>query len=211
MKKIIAFTLVLILLCCGLAGCETEADKIAAIAGHWETVNYYTSDSVSESLVNLDLYEEEIAMMDPGAIGIVDVIEFNEDKTYTITCNPEKSIAMVEEYFRNAFATFYQNRDQLAGCYTDDLSAMTEAEFQQFYADLYGQTNFDALIEMFVFSITDEDHLLQGTETGTYRIVGERIYFKTTGASEEEHITYSVNGDELTLNFANETEIYNKD
>ena len=202
MKKLIALAAALMLLCCGLYGCESESDKIDAIAGHWETVNYYTSDSVYDSLVGLDLYEEEIALLDLSGIGLVDVIEFNTDKTYTITCNVDKSMAMVEQYFRDAFTTFYQNRDELDDCYEDDLSAMTEAEFQQFYVDLYAQESFDALIELFASCITDEEHLLEDTETGTYRVLGNKVWCTPEGGSEAEYIVYSVEGDVLTLTWA---------
>lgn len=210
MKRIIALFLSFVLVCCGLCGCDFGVDQAAAVVGRWETVNYFTSDSVTETLRNLDLYEEEIALLDPGAIGFVDVIEFNDDKTYTITCDTEKSLAMVDEYFRNVFATFYRNRDTLDDLYEEDLSAMTEAQFQQFYADLYVQSDFDALIEVFVYSITDEEHLLAGDETGTYRVSRGKIWCKISGETEEEYIDFSVEGNTLTLTYSDGTVVYTK-
>ena len=210
MKKTLTLALILVMLCCLFCGCETEADKIAAIAGRWETVNYYSSDSVAQSLENLDLYEEEIALLDTGAIGIVDVFEFTTDKTYTMTVDAEESIAMVDAYFRNAFATFYENRDKLASCYTADIVSMTEEEFKQFYVDMYGQTDFDALINMFVYSLTDEEYLLEDTEYGSFRIASGKIFCKALGESEESYITYTVEGDTLTLTFTNKTEVYKR-
>ena len=164
MKRIVALVLTMILVCAGLNGCDLDLGASDAIIGHWETVRYYTSDSMRRSMEDLDLYAEEIAMMDLSAVGFIDVFEIRDDKTYTITCDAEKSIAMVQQYFRDAFATFYQNRSELDDLYEDDLGSMTESQFQQFYADLYGQTDFDALIELFVYSITNEEYLLEGTE-----------------------------------------------
>lgn len=210
MKRIVALVLTMILVCAGLNGCDLDLGASDAIIGHWETVRYYTSDSMRRSMEDLDLYAEEIAMMDLGAVGYVDVFEIRDDKTYTITCDAEKSIAMVQQYFRDAFATFYQNRSELDDLYEDDLGSMTESQLQQFYADLYGQTDFDALIELFVYSITNEEYLLEGTEKGTYRVSRNRIWCTPEGEKEAQYIDFVVDGDILTLTYSDETVKYTR-
>lgn len=210
MKRIAALFLALMMIACCFAGCDGEADKVAELTGRWETVSYYTADSVVASFEAMDLYAEEIALLDANAMGLVDVVIFNEDKTYSFTSDSAKSMALVDEYYRNAFATFYANRDQLSEVYGEDLSAMTEEAFYLFYAEMYGVEDFESLIELFVGSAEDYAYLDEPVEVGTYRIVSNRIYCTIDGEAEALYITYSINGDSLDLVFDESTVTYTK-
>lgn len=211
MKRVFTLILALMLLSCALCGCESEADKIAALSGRWETVSYFDSESVLEMLQDIDLYEEEIALLDPGAMILKNVVEFRDDKSYTITCDADETIACVEQYFYDIFSTFYENRTQLNDCYEEDLTSMSVEEFYAFYAQLYGQDDIDTLVSLLVYNAVDEEFLLEDTETGTYRIKGSKIYFQPIGSTVEEYVDYSIDGDELTLVFTDMTVVYTKD
>lgn len=210
MKKMLSLSLVVLMLLAVLCGCSNNEERIAEIAGTWESIDYFTGSSVEQLLYDMDLYEEEVALLDTSTMRIVDVIVFNTDGTYTITSDVDKTLAAVEQYYRDAFNTFYTNRAQLESCYDEDLESMTIEEFQQFYADLYGREDFDALIAMFVNSTTDEEHLTSDEENGTFRMTSSRIYFSINGTQEEEYVTYSLSGNVLALNFSDGINTYNR-
>lgn len=209
MRRFIALAMMLAVLC-SFCGCQTQSDKVAELTGTWETVGYFSAESVEELLVSLDLYEEEIALLDMGSMGIVDVIRFSEDKTYTITTDVDKTLALVEAYYRDAFATLYANRDKLAACYEDDLMPMSEEAFYQYYAAMYGVMNFDALIDTFVYSTTDAEVLTEDTENGTFRIFGPKIYFTMEGTDVEEYVDYTISGDTLSISYEDGVVEYTK-
>ena len=208
MKKIITLSLAVLLLCCCLAGC---GGSNVDLSGRWESVFYYDSDSVLAELEALEFYEEEIALLDPSTMGIQEVLLLNEDMTYTITCDAEKSMALVEEYYRNVFAAFYENREQLQELYGEDFVSMTEDEFNQYYAQLYGAASFDVLIDMIVGEEADYAYLEEDPEVGTYRISLNRIYFTIDGTSEEEYVSFRTGEDgSLTLEYTDSTVVYTK-
>ena len=207
MKKSIAGLLALLVLACCLAGCGGEP---VDLSGRWESVSYYDPDSVTANLESMDLYAEEIALLDPGAMGVCDIMILNDDMTYVMTSDAEKSMALAEEYYRNAFATFYENREQLQEVYGGNFSGMTEEEFNQFYADLYGAPDFDALVSFFVGSAEDYAYLEEPLETGTYRLMLNMIYFTADDTGTEEYVTFRVADGALTLEFEDSTITYAK-
>ncbi|MBQ8238617.1 MAG: hypothetical protein IJZ39_10775 [Oscillospiraceae bacterium] len=208
MKKIITLALAMALLCCCLAGCGgPQVD----LTGRWESVFYYDADSVIAEFEAMEFYDEEIALLDAEAMGICEVLLLNEDLSYTMTCDAAKSRDMVEAYYRDAFAVFYENREQLQDLYDEDFAAMSEAEFNQFYAELYGAADFDALIDLVVGTVEDYAYLEEEPETGTFRISMNRIYFTIDGTNTEEYVTFTVaeNGS-LSLEYTDSTVTYTK-
>lgn len=208
MKKTITLILALLMLCCCFAGC---GDSSVDLTGRWESVYYYDSDSVLAELEALDFYEEEIALLDTGAMGFCDVLLLNADMSYTITNDAAKSRALVEEYYRDVFAIFFENRAQLQDLYGEDFTSMSEAEFNQYYADLYGAADFDALIDLIVGDVEDYAHLEEDPEVGTYRVSLNRIYFTVSGTSTEEYVTFSMEADgTMIVEFTDSTVHYTK-
>ena len=206
MKRIVSLILALLALSCCLYGCGSTPD----LTGRWEAVSYYDSDSVLEEFEAFDLYEEEIALLDPAGMGICDVLVLNEDMTYTITYDAAKSMALVEEYYRGVFATLYENRAQLEEVYGEDFTSMTEDEFQLFYATMYGASSFDSLIYMFVGTLDDYAYLEEDPEVGTYRVTLNRIYFTIDGTSTEEYVTFSLDDGSLSVDYTDNTVTYTK-
>lgn len=209
MKRIAALFLALTMLCC-LAGCGTEAERMEQLSGTWETVSYFTADSVLDTFRSMDFYEEEIALLDAEAMGLMDIVIFNPDKTYVFTSEAEGSMALADAYYRDVIATFYENRETLSEVYGEDLTVLTEAEFQQYYADLYGVADYEALIDLFVGTIEDYAYLDEPVETGTYQIVGDRIYCNADNGADGLYISYTLEGDELTLDFDDLTLVYTR-
>lgn len=208
MKKIITLSLAVLLLCCCLAGC---GGSNVDLTGRWESVFYYDSESIEAELKAWDFYDEEIALLDTGSVGICEVLELNADMTYTITCDAAKTMEMTREFYNNAFTIFYENREQLQSLYEEDFVSMTEDEFKLYYANLYGASSFDSLMYMLAGTLDDYAYLEEDAEVGTYRISINRIYFTIDGTSEEEYVSFRTGDDgSLTLDYTDTTVTYTK-
>lgn len=199
MRKIAALFLVFVILG-GICGCAS-GDRTAKLTGTWETTGFYDGDAMMELFVYMDLYEEEMALMDPAGIAYVQTVTFREDGTYTIACDTDRSMAMAREYYVNVMDAFYEHREELEGCYGVSFGVMPRESFFRFYAELYGVEDYDALIELFTESTVDPDYLAEGEETGTYRVTPWRIYCTIDGEAEEAYIPYGLENDVLTLEF----------
>ena len=200
MRKIAAVFLVALILM-GLCGCGSRGKRAEMLQGTWECRKYFDGDAMLEIFVHMDLYEEEIALLDPAGIGYVEAITFCPDMTYTIGCDAEQSVALAEQYFRDAMDAFYEHREELNVCYGISFGVMDRDNFNRFYADLYGVSDYEALIDMFTESVVDPAYLEEGAEHGTYRVTGRRIYCTADGETQSQYIPYSVEGDILTLGF----------
>lgn len=64
----------------------------------------------------------------------------------------------------------------------------------------------EALMGQWVISSAFE----QDAETGTYRIEGERILRTIDGTTEDEYMRYQINGDTLTLIYAEYEEVFTR-
>lgn len=209
MKRMIPVFLAVGMLAGLLCGCSLLPTKDPALMGRWEGIYCFDSESVLAEFEAMDLYDAEIALLDPAAMELVDVVTFHDDGTYTISGDAEKTMALVEAYYRDAFATFYRHREELETLYGEAFSAMTEAEFYQYYADLYGAADYEGLIELFVGG-TDYYAYLDEEESGTYEVIGNRIYFKEGLLSMDEYVTYRVDSGTLTLEYTDVTITYSR-
>ena len=206
MKKLIALLLILTMICT-FAGCDNKMD---ALCGEWEMVTYLDTATATDTLELLEFYPEEIAMLDATSMGFVMIVEFNEDKTYRFAFDVEASDAMMEDYFRNCITTLYDNRASLVDTYGESILEMSKSDFQQFYAEMFSLPNFDALIDYFMDTALDHDYMRKDIEKGTFYLMGDEIIVTPNGASEKESITFDVDGNVLTLTYADGVEVYNK-
>lgn len=202
MKRILTLGLAVLMLTC-LCACGSDSDKAGDVLGQWETVVYYESDSVEQLLLTMELYEEEIALMDTAGVGFIDVITFREDGTYSMSCDITGTTALVEEYYRDSMLKLYNNRDTLEDIYYAGFPSMSQDGFFQFYAGMYGQESYDALIDLFVSCTVDQEALGESAENGTYQIIDNRIYFTMDGAedAEAEYVSFVMDSNTLILSF----------
>ena len=208
MRKIAALFLAFVILG-GICGCST-ADRVAQLSGTWETTGYYDGDAMMELFVYMDLYEEEMALMDPAGIAYVQTMTFGEDLTYTIACDTDRSIALAREYYMQALDAFYEHREELEGCYGVSFGVMGKDSFFKFYAELYGVEDYEALIDLLTESTVDPDYLAEGEETGTYRVTPWRIYCTIDGEEGEQYIPYRLEDGILTLEFFEGEQAYTR-
>ena len=141
MRKRAGFFLTFLIII-SLCGCSRQA-----LEGTWEYDGFYDGEAIMEMFVYMDLYEEEMALMDPGAIGYVETVTFREDGTYTIACDVERSTALAEEYYSNALDAFYENRADLEQCYGVSFGFMDRDSFFGFDNNHINEKGFFVIAE----------------------------------------------------------------
>lgn len=209
-KRILVLSLAALLVMGLFAGCESEADKIAVLAGTWTMVGQDSEEEAKELLENIDLYEEEIALADLTTLTYKQNVVFTAEKTYHFVYDVEGTIACVREFFVETFAALYEGRATLNEVYGQEFDQMTEAEFQQFYADLYSAENFEALMDQVAEGAYNYEKMAEPWETGTYSIKGDDIMCTITGETQAEALGYSIEDDELTLTYSDAVEVYTR-
>lgn len=206
MKKLITLALTLLLLL-GLCACD-KVDYQAKIQGTW-TMDYLEENELRDKLLtNIELYEEEIALVTARLHGIKKVT-FNSDKTYTFSEPVEDNKACVREFYDRVFDALYLGQKDLEGLYDQDISTMNEADFKQFYAELYGAEDYEALLD----KLTENAYTWSNfgvTEKGTYTVGSEVIKVDTEGSDNDGTIKYTVEDGVLTLTYSDGAERYTK-
>ena len=182
--------------------------QIDKLAGTYVTEEQFDAADVEELLADYDFYTEEIALVDLDGLSISKYVQFTEDKTYTFYYDVDTFKAHVEDMFRDAFADMYAGRDQLSAVYEMDMTAMTEAEFQTFYAELYSQESFDALVSVMTEDAYNYSVLEDDTEVGTFTIDDGKILCTIQGTYTAESMGYELKDGTLTLHFSNKDEVY---
>lgn len=191
-------------------GCESMEDKIAALSGTWSMTVADSEEQAQSLLENIDLYEEEIALIDLTSLEYVRQVTFDTEKNYSFAYNADSTKECVRAFYVSAFDALYENRASLNSVYEVEFDAMTEEEFQQFYAELYAIADFAALIDEFTENAYDYEALAEAWETGTYTIKGDDIMCTITGETQAESLGYSIDGDVLTLTFSDAVQVYYK-
>ncbi len=211
--KIIALVMVAVL-ALSFGACESNADKMAALVGTYHEVYTYPEEDVKELLTDyLEAYDAEIALADLTSYKEVYVAKFDADGNYYLNIDADATIDYVEDFYDGYFTALYEGRTTLNDAYSAygiTFDEMTEDEFKQFFAEMYSQEDYAALIEYLV----DADYYYgleeEYEDAGTYTIRNGKIYCKENGASEEETLGYNLEGDTLTLYFSDSTDIYTK-
>lgn len=211
MKKLLCLLLA-VMLVAGLCACS-DADRIAQVAGTWKTEYAKTSEEKQDLLESIELYEEEIALVDSVLYG-AKTVTFNTDKTYSFSKNPEDIKACVRKFFDKMFNDLYEGRADLENCYKEshntDISLLDEEAFKMFYAKLYSAETYDALLDKLADGAYNYDKM-GAFETGTFNITSKRINFDTTGEEDDGYVEYEFLDDGmLRLKFSDDYEVYKK-
>ena len=209
MKKLISLILVLLLVT-SLCACArlSKIDYYSKVTGSWKMDYLKDTELQQELLTSIELYDQEIALVTARLHGIK-IVTFNQDKTYTVSQPVEDNQACVREFFDRVFDSLYLGQEKLKGVYEQDISTMSEADFKQFYAQLYGAENYEALLDKLAENSFDWTKY-GTTEEGTYTIGSEKIKVDTDGTEYDGTLSYTVIGDTLTLTYADGTETYKK-
>ena len=215
LKKLLCLTLAVLMVGCIFAGCETTEDKMNALCGTWYRVDNCSEDLAKSVLENMDLYEAEIACADLKSMKLLYVATFNMDGTYSFATDTTKSVEYVRQYLASVFDAMYENRASLNASYADyavDFAPMSKEEFQQFYADLYQETDFATFLDN---RAADAFYYGDPYETGKFYIK-DNAMMMTEDPDEgelpkgEESLPYTIDGISLTLRYSDATHIYSR-
>ena len=209
MKKICALICALLMLA-SLAGCSLPGMSMEDLCGNWESLTYFDAQDTQEILEGLDFYPEEIALADLNGLCIVATVEFKTDKQYNYGYDVDATRAMAEQYFSDFLDTLYENREDLVESYGETILTMSKDAFLTAYAELFGMTSGQELIEVLAENALDYEALAESTEFGTFRLSLNDIYMKEAGASTEEYVTFKIENDTLTLIYQDGEEVYTR-
>jgi hypothetical protein len=209
MKKICALICAVLMLA-SLAGCSLPGMSMEDLCGNWESLTYFDAQDTQEILEGLDFYPEEIALADLNGLCIVATVEFKTDKQYNYGYDVDATRAMAEQYFSDFLDTLYENREDLVETYGETILSMSKDAFLTAYAELFGMTSGQELIEVLAENALDYEALAESTEFGTFRLRLNDIYMKEAGASTEEYVTFKIENDTLTLIYQDGEEVYTR-
>lgn len=208
-KKALVLLLVAALSVTLFCGCESTEEKMAALSGTWTMIMPDTAEQAQILLDNIELYPEEIALVDLNSLEQVKCVTFDFGH-YSFGYDVDGTLECVRQFYLGVFDALYEGRASLSNSYEADIANMTREEFNQFYAELYTAADFDTLIDLFVDNAYDTDALAEPFETGTYTIKGNALMCTITGESEAESLPYEIEGNTLTLHFSNLDETYTR-
>lgn len=208
LRKALALLLVTVMAALAI-GCDSSA-YLEALTGVWECQEAFTDEDINGLLEASDFYAEEIAVIDVEELSFVKIAEFKADKTYRFAYDGEDAKERIRVFFTEVLADLYENREQLTELYGEDLGSLTQAEFEQGYAELYGCASYTELIEMFTENCYDYEALSADYETGTFTVDSRRIMTTIAGQIEEEYLDYTLDGDTLTLGYIDAVETYTR-
>lgn len=203
MKKIIA-CVVAVLLVASLAACNVDYSE--ALVGTWVCRVVDTDENKNVLMENMELYEEEIALVDT-TLYTAKTVTFNADMTYSFSEDVQGVKDYLKEFYEGMFQDLYEGRLSLSKCYEVDISLLPEEEFYQFYADLYMAEDYDALITKLVDNTYDYENF-KITEQGSYKVSSKMISFDAEGTENDGNVTYSVKDGKLTIEYSDATEVY---
>lgn len=208
MKKIVSMALALMLVVSMLTGCSDI--KMEELAGTWVTVKADTQEEAMGLLENIEAYEEEIALTDLDSLEYVKVVGFNEDGTYYFGYDVEGTMACVRDFYDRYFKALYEGRTALNEAYGETFDEMSEGEFRQFYADLYGYVDYIEMLDTFAEIAYDYEALEEPLETGRFTIDGDDLMCTIDGEYEAESLGAAVEEGVLTLTYSDGVEVYSR-
>ena len=208
MKRIFASLLALALVFV-LFGCDF--DYAGKLTGTWVCRSRESDEQIAEIVESIDLYEEEIALIDTPLYTAV-TATFTEDGTYALAEDETLSKQYIREFFDGMFTDLYEGRANLANTYADygvDLSQLSEEEFYLFYAELYSSETYEALLDNLSENLyTDE--AFEPYDEGTFKATSKIISFDAIDDELDGAAEYELEDDRLSIKFTNGTMVFYK-
>lgn len=204
MKKLFLFLLALTLVVCLFTGCDQQ-EQIAALKGPWYTLRSADADTVQSMLLQIDLNEQELALIEPPELQFCQSVEFGTNKAYMFRFETAVSQPFFRAFYREVFQRLYEGRAALSKLYRQNFEEMSQDAFFAFYAQLYMEEDFQTMLDHFALEAGVNDEIL---EYGTFFLRNDDI-FCTDMESNEKAIRYQLDeSGALLLTYANATELY---
>lgn len=200
--RVLALALVLVLAMALLCGCDDNE----SIYGTWNEVAVDGKADTEEFLKDMGFYDEEIALIDLGSMKTVYMVRFNEDKTYERGVNVDATNAVMEEFVDGMMEALYNGRATLTELYGEEIVDLTREEFNLFFADQFGCETYEEMRQLLACDSWEYEN-----ETGTYNAAMGSIFLTPEGETEAQSAGYEVNGDKLTVEYADGDTVYTKE
>ena len=107
------------------------------------------------------------------------------------------------------FQKLFAGRETLNEIYDVDFGQMDEAQFQQFYAEIYEMQNFDALISLFSQNALNLEAMAE-LESGDFKLKNGKIDFVTSSIDQPGVADYAIDGEKLTITYVDGVEEYTR-
>lgn len=187
-----------------------EAKEVKKLVGTYRMEDLISTDIAENILEANDFYPEEIALADLTSLYVPKYVEYHSDKTYTYYYDADGYRDHIETFLRQTFDRMYENRTDISSLYSIDFTSISKADFQAYYASLYGENSFDDLISTISNGCWDYEALSKDVEIGTYSIQDNKIIYTQQGSTLKEHVTFQLSGNSLTLTYSDAVEVYTK-
>lgn len=213
--KYLKSILALMLAACLLCGCGAEL-KPEDLTGSWVGTGRCDRTEAAKLLDLIELYEEEREFVDLDSLEYQKCVEFTEDGEYTFTWDAEANSACVRRFYEGVMESLYTNRSELNEVYGTDFDSMSREQFNQFYAELYGLSDYEAMIAAFTASAYDYTSMAEVKVTGEFEIDGPVLAFtpipedESEVEAEAEVLGWKLEGGVLTLVYAASEEVYTR-
>lgn len=204
-QGLLAMALAVILAVGLLTGCESQKKKEEALQGTWVTIVQAEESEIKTLLEGKDFYEEEIALAEGIPMYYVKWVNF-QSPSYSFGLDENGTKGYLRSFFQEVMDGMYEGRASLESAYGMDFTEMSKDEFRQFYVDIYGEADYGALID----ALADAFYFDQPTETGSYTMAADKLRCTITGESKAEDLAFQINGDTLTLIYADGVEAYTR-
>lgn len=197
-----------------LAGCmsQEKLDETVhnALRGTWKTEVPCSDETTQALLENIDLYDEEIALLEIAGPKLVKIAAF-EDGTYRFDIDANAVRENVRAFYANAFAVLYENRTELNELYEQTFDDMSQTDFEAYYAELYGYEDVAAMLDDFADNAFDYEAMAV-IETGVYTAKAKDVIYCIPNESDasEGTLQFSLGGDALNLRFSDGDEVYKR-
>lgn len=103
----------------------------------------------------------------------------------------------------------FAGRETLGEIYDVDFGQMDEAQFQQFYAEIYEMQDFETLISLFSQNALNLE-AMQELETGNFKVKNGKIDFVTSSIDQAGVADYTIDGEKLTITYMDGVEAYTR-
>lgn len=217
MKRAMILVMVIALTAFTLCGCSSVLESVLGgnkyekLSGTWHAVITDSPEEARGFLEAIDAYEEEIAAADLYSLKYAKTVQFTQDKNYSYAFDTQETIACVREFLDGYFNDLYDARATLNAAYGEDFTNMSKYDFFAFYAELYGYSYYEEMLDDMSATIYDYEELEElGREIGSYTIEGNYIVCTIAGTTTPEKMEYSLEGDTLTLTYVDAVEVYQR-
>lgn len=199
------------------SGVESGLEAIIydnAVLGVWEAEVKDTEKNTTNLLKKISLSDKEIELCKKIEYKYVKIQEYNDDGTYKVYYNIEKTKENVKEFYDKVHSYLYANRKSLHDFYLKTykikIKDMSRSEFNKAVAKLYSKENYEEMLEYFA-DIAYNYENLENLENGTYTMRKEEILRTAEGENSQKSIGYTVkNKTTLTLEYLDGSETYTR-